>query len=331
MLSESVRQVPTRVYVPNSNGDTVTVIDPKTFRVLFSFRTGNSPQHVVPAYDLSSLWVSNDGADTLTEINPLTGRPLRTVPAPGPYNMYWTPGGAFAVVMDEATEQMVFLDGETMRQRFTVQTTCKGLNHLDYSADRRYAIASCEFSGRLIRLDMQTRRQIGILTLGTGNSMPQDVRMAPDGSVFFVADMVANGVWIVDAERFMRIGFLPTGPGAHGLYFDRGGQRLFVINRGTSRIYGAPHGKGSVSVIDWQRRRVTAVWRIPGGGSPDMGNLSVDGRQLWLAGRFDNEVYALDTTSGRLIARIPVGAAPHGLTYWPQPGRYSLGHTGITR
>jgi hypothetical protein len=42
-------------------------------------------------------------------------------------------------------------------------------------------------------------------------------------------------------------------------------------------------------------------------------------------------VYVLSTVNGQLISRIPVGPEPHGLCVWPQPGRYSLGHTGITR
>jgi YVTN family beta-propeller protein len=59
-----------------------------------------------------------------------------------------------------------------------------------------------------------------------------------------------------------------------------------------------------------------------------MGGVSADGTQLWLSGRYDSEVYVFDTTTGALIARIPVGHAPHGLAVSPQPGRYSLGHTG---
>ena len=52
---------------------------------------------------------------------------------------------------------------------------------------------------------------------------------------------------------------------------------------------------------------------------------------LWLTGRYDAEVYAISTRTGRLLARIPVGRGPHGLCVWPQPGRHSLGHTGILR
>ena len=81
---------------------------------------------------------------------------------------------------------------------------------------------------------------------------------------------------------------------------------------------------------DFATRQVEATWRIPGGGSPDMGNVTADGKQIWLSGRWDDVVYAIDTASG--TARIiPVGIEPHGLTVWPQPGRYSLGHTGNVR
>jgi hypothetical protein len=62
-----------------------------------------------------------------------------------------------------------------------------------------------------------------------------------------------------------------------------------------------------------------------------MGNLSIDGRIFWLSGRYHHVDYAIDTTNGYLLARIPVGRNPHGLCVWPQPGRYSTGHTGIMR
>jgi DNA-binding beta-propeller fold protein YncE len=118
-----------------------------------------------------------------------------------------------------------------------------------------------------------------------------------------------------------RIGFMRTGAGAHGLYPSRDSRRLFVSNRGA----------GTITVLSFRTRRRLATWRIPGGGSPDMGGLSADGRVLWLSGRYNAEVYAIGTRDGRLLRRIPVGQGPHGLAVWPQPGRYSIGHTGILR
>jgi DNA-binding beta-propeller fold protein YncE len=84
-------------------------------------------------------------------------------------------------------------------------------------------------------------------------------------------------------------------------------------------------------VLDAYTGDVITKWQIPGGGSPDMGNVSADGSQLWLSGRYDNVVYVLSTADGGLLAKIPVGNSPHGLALMPQPGRYSIGHTGITR
>jgi DNA-binding beta-propeller fold protein YncE len=147
------------------------------------------------------------------------------------------------------------------------------------------------------------------------------VKLSPDGRVFYVADMDANGVWKIDARTFRKVGFVRTGLGAHGLYASRDSRFLYVTNR----------GEGSISLISFRTRRVVRKWRIPGGGSPDMGGVSADGRVLWLSGRYNGVVYAISARSGRLIRKIPVGQGPHGLCVYPQPGRYSLGHTGVFR
>ena len=173
------------------------------------------------------------------------------------------------------------------------------------------------------------KKVVGYLRLSKGG-MPQDIRISPDGKVFFVADMKAGGVFVIDGETFKEIGFIKTGIGTHGLYPSRDGTKLYVANRGIAHVGGPPHGKGSVSVIDFATRQVVADWPVPRGGSPDMGNVSVDGKTLWLSGRYDNVVYAIDTTTGQMTI-IPVGKEPHGLAVWPQPGRYSLGHTGNMR
>ncbi|MBV8828683.1 MAG: hypothetical protein JO108_05595, partial [Acidobacteriaceae bacterium] len=96
-------------------------------------------------------------------------------------------------------------------------------------------------------------------------------------------------------------------------------------------VYVSNRGEGSVSLIDLATRKVSTKWTIPGGGSPDMGGVSADGTSLWLSGRYNREVYVFDTSNGSLRARIKVGDGPHGLCVYPQPGRYSLGHTGNMR
>jgi YVTN family beta-propeller protein len=335
MLNPAVKNFPPLVYVPNSKGDSVDVIDPGTYKVIHHYALpqvkGNphhrlEPQHVIPSWDLKTLWVAQDYGDQLTAIDPATGKLGQTVHVDDPYNMYFTPDGKYSVVMAERERRMDFRDAHTMQVVKRVPVGCKGVNHADYSIDGKYMIATCEFSSELIKLDVASQTVIGHLQLKPAG-MPQDCRISPDGKVFYVANMDANGVHVIDGESFKQIDFIPTGVGAHGLYFSRDGKYMYVSNRGTV----TDHSAGSVSLIDMATRKVSTKWPIPGGGSPDMGGVSADGKELWLSGRYNNEVYVFDTSNGHLKARIPVGREPHGLCVYPQPGRYSLGHTGNMR
>lgn len=334
-LSPAVGGVLSRVYVPNRRSNSVYVIDPATLAVVDRFPVGASPQHVVPSWDLKTLWVANNGArrssGSLTPIDPKTGKPGNAIPVDDPYNLYFTPDGRAAIVVAERHKRLDFRDPQTMALEQSIEApNCSGINHADFSIDGRYAIFTCEFrGGGLVKIDLVNRKVLGYLRFPR-RGMPQDIRISPDGTRFYVADMHADGVYVVDGDSFTETDFIPTGVGTHGLYPSRDGKELYVANRGSHSTRGAPHGKGSILVLDFATGKVERTWPIPGGGSPDMGNVSVDGKQLWLSGRFDNVVYDIDTTSGA-VKSIPVGLEPHGLTVWPQPGRYSLGHTGNMR
>ena len=309
-----------RIYVPNTQSNSVDVIDPATYKVIARYKVGRQPQHVTPSYDLTRLWVLNDKGNSLTRIDPLTGKLKETIPVTDPYNMYYTPDGKYAIVVAEQRERLNFLDPSTMKPKKQLWVNCKGVDHMDFSSDGRYLIASCEFAGAVIKVDVANQKLLARLPLENGG-MPQDVKLSPDGRVFYVADMKANGVHLIDGDVPKEIGFIATGKGAHGLYVSRDSKVLYVSNR----------GEGSITVIDLATRKIIHKWELPGGGSPDMGGVSADGKVLWLSGRYNSEVYAIDTADGKLLARIPVGHGPHGLCVFPQPGRYSLGHTGVFR
>ena len=355
-LSAAVAGDLPRVYVPHLQSNDVYVIDPATLKVVDKFKVGINPQHVVPSWDLRTLWVANNAegrADgSLTPIDPKTGKPGPAIKVDDPYNMYSTPDGRAVIIVAEAMKRLDFRDPQTMALQSSLPVPkCGGINHADFSIDGRFAIFTCEFEGTVVKIDLVLRKVVGYLQLikpglptttvkgfdgrdeiicTTWKGMPQDIRISPDGRLFYVADMMSDGVFVVDGQSFRQIGFIPTGIGAHGLYPSRNGKKLYVANRGSNKIHGPRKGKGSVSTIDFATRKVETTWPIPGGGSPDMGNVSADGKLLWLAGRYDNVVYAIDTATGA-VQTIPVGKEPHGLTVWPQPGRYSLGHTGNMR
>lgn len=364
-MAAAVKGDPARVYVPNLRSGDVYVIDPAAMKVIDHFKVGDGPQHIVPSWDLRTLWVTNNAEGrtdgSLTPIDPRTGKPGASVPVDDPYNMYYTPDGKSAIVVAEALKRLDFRDPKTMALQYSIAVPgCPGVNHADFAIDGRFAIFTCEFSGALVKIDLVERKVLGYLTLRmpatrfkerpnaprlqagqvwepgeteictTKRGMPQDIRSSPDGTRFYVADMHADGVHVIDGNAFKEIGFIPTGLGAHGLYPSRDGKRLYVTGRGSHQIHGTRRGEGGVVVIDFATEKVVARWPVPGGGSPDMGNVSADGKYLWLSGRFDDVVYRFDTSTGD-VKQIKVGAEPHGLVVWPQPGRYSLGHTGNLR
>lgn len=312
----SVAGIPPRVYVPNSEAGTVDVIDPTTFQVVDHLVVGGIPHHVAPAWDLSRLYVDIELLNMLTVIDPHTQKPTTSIPVTDPYNMYFTPDGSKAVVVAERFSRLDFRDPHTWQLIKSVPIPWPGVDHLDFTADGHYLMASTEWSGMVAKVDTVAMELVGAVRVG---GLPIDVRLAPDGSVFYVTNQGRHGVSIVDPVAMREVAFIPTGRGAHGL----------VVSRDTKSLYVSNRLAGTIAVIDFATRRITATWNV--GGSPDMMQVSPDGRQLWVTGRFDGSVYVIDTHDGAVLHRIRVGRSAHGLTYFPNLGRISTGHNGVYR
>ena len=311
--------LPPRVYVPNSGAGTVDVINPLTFKVIDHFAVGSIPHHIAPAWDMSALYVDNEGSSSLTVINPKTGKPTGTINIPFPYNLYFTPDGTKAIDVVERLQRIEFRDPHHgWRLLGSVGIPWAGADHLDFSADGSYLMISTEYTGMLVKVDVIHMKLVGAVHVG---GLPIDVKLSPDGTVFYVSNQGRQGVSVVDPVAMKEIRFIPTGRGAHGLQVSRDTRFLYVSNR----------LEGTFSVISFSTRKVVAKWVIPGGGSPDMLQLNPAGTQLWASGRYNATVYVMSTVTGKLIAKIPVGAEDHGLTYFPNVGLHSLGHNGVYR
>jgi YVTN family beta-propeller protein len=304
--------------VPNSAAGTVDVIDPLTFRVIDHFAVGQIPHHITPSWDLSQLYVENEGSSYLTVLDIHTGRPAGRINIPYPYNLYFTPDGTKAIDVVERLMRIEFRDPHTWTLLRSVPIPWPGADHLDFSADGKYLLISTEYSGVVAKVDTVNMRLAGYVNVG---GLPIDVKVSPDGQVFFVTNQGTDGVSVIDPNSMRVIQFIPTGHGAHGLQVSRDARYLYVSNR----------LEGSISVISFATRQVVAKWRIPGGGSPDMLQLNPDGTQLWASGRYNATVYVFSTVTGAVIARIPVGSEDHGLTYFPNVGLHSIGHNGVYR
>lgn len=323
VLDPRVADLPLRVYVPNETTNDVAVIDPVSLTVIGRFKAGAAPEHISPDWDLETLYVSNMNGASLTVIDPRTEQPIETMNIPFPYNLYFTPDGSKAIAVADylgsafrADNGLYFYDRATWQLIKFLNVPSLGVNHLDFSADGSFLLVSAETDGVVVKVDVATMEIVGTVALG---GSPLDVRLAPAGDVFFVANQGTHGVDVVDAAAMQRVGFIPTATGAHAFAFSRDVTRLFVTNR----------MHGTISVIDVASLAVIDTWEV--GGSPDMATVSPDGSQLWVSNRFHGTVTVLNPETGEIIKVIQTGGNPHGLTFWPQPGRISLGHNGNMR
>jgi len=316
VFSRAVAGIPQRVYVPNVSSGTISVIDPKTYQVIKTLQVGGRPHHITPSWDLKHLYIDNPGSGSLREIDPRTAALGPTIAARTPYNLYFTPDGTKAIVVAEYAQQLVFRDRRTWRVLKVVPIPGRGVDHMDFSANGRYLLVSCEYTGVVARVSTISMRVTGTLNVG---GRPIDVKVSPDGKVFYVANQGTMGVSIIDPIHMKQIKFLPTGLGAHGFAVSRDARYLYLSNRIA----------GTISVISFRSRSVVDRWNV--GGSPDMLQVSPDGSHLWASNRFGNTVSVISTRTGGVLHRIVVGQQPHGLAYFPQPGRYSVGHNGVYR
>ena len=232
---------------------------------------------------MSRLYVNVMSSGWLTELELTSGRPVRRIPVVAPYNLYFSPAGDLAIVAAESANRLDFFDPISWRPVKRLQIPASGVDHLDFSADGRSLLVSAEFNGRVIKVNLDSLSVESVLFVG---GSPIDVKLAPAGDVFFVANQQRHGVSVVDAETPAEIDFIPTGAGAHGL----------AISRDTTQLYVSNRLAGTISSIDFSTREAVNIWRT--GGSPDMLQVSADGSELWASGRNHGEVYVLDLESG---------------------------------
>ena len=249
MISPDARGVPPRLYV--AHGRAVEIVDAASLRTVGRLRTGAA--QVAASWDMRRLWATDPAGGALVPFGP-GGARGRAVRAGAPAGLYFTPEGRSALVLAHRPHRVEVRDRRTMRRGGSVPLPCAA-RYADFTSDGASLVATCTSAGALARVDVAGRRLSGTLRLPEGAS-PGDLRLSPDGSLFYVADSAKGGVWMVDAARLSVLGFVRTGPGARGLSVGRNARRLFVV------------GAGSLTAVEFATRRVSARWPLPAAVPP---------------------------------------------------------------
>ncbi|WP_147449368.1 YncE family protein [Actinomadura pelletieri] len=291
-----------RLYV--AHGRVIDVLDPGTLQTVDRIRVGVAAR-IVPSPDPRRLWVADRAHGVLVPVGVDGGERGRPVRVKGAAALYFTPDGRDALVLTRRPRRLGVRDPVTMRAKASVPLPCAA-GHADFTDDGSAVVATCASAGTLVHVDLAGRRVAGTIRLPRG-ARPGDVRLAPGGAVFYVADPAAGGLWVVDARRFVPLGFVSTGPGARSLVVGGGERRVFVV------------GGDVLAVVDVVTGRVESRWPLPGRGPATPGGLSPDGSALWLADP-GGLVYAVSTRTGTVLRKVDVGGRPVALRVHPRPG-----------
>ncbi len=295
------------VYVPNSQRGTVDVIDPPNVSDSRAPSTSASfPQHVVPSWDLRTLYVTNDLGNKPDRDRSRSGRRGRTIPVEDPYNMYFTPAAATQSSFAGTPRAPGFRDAHTFHLHHSLPVPCRGRRPRRLFADGAYLLASCEFSASSSRSTSPTNAPCSTRSSFQGAARPR-TSSSPLTAGVLRRRLLDGGVWEIDGDGLRVLWVHCTGAGAHGLYVSR-----------DEPVPLRDEPERRVDLRDQLPRRPCRRCLEDPGAAPRHGQRLGRRKVLWLSGRYNAEVYAISTVDGRLIARSRVGRGPHGLCVWPQ-------------
>ena len=150
----SARSMPDASTCPTARATRSPIIDPRTYRVCAPSTVGHEPQHVVPSWDLKTLWVNNDLGNSLTPIDPAHRQARQAGHGRRPVQPLLHPGRQVRR-RDGLCDRAAGLPRPAHHAARASACTCRlrGVNHADFSADGRFFLVSCEFSGELLKVD----------------------------------------------------------------------------------------------------------------------------------------------------------------------------------
>jgi YVTN family beta-propeller protein len=300
-----------RIYVANSNGDNITIIDPVINKVCGEIKVSRNPHGIVPSPDKSRFYISSESEDVLDVVDRASGKILRRVPlGRRPNNVAITPDGTRVYVCIRQESWVDIIDTHSLEK---VKSVPVGHNpHNVYcTPDGRWMIATSMGDNKLTAINIKTEKPEFEIPL-PGVPRPLAIEAGSHGvpQRLFVQLSNLHGFAVVDfaSRKVVDKVLLPDGPpGArplipqtfsHGIGIAPGQKTLWV----TSLL------DNSVSVFSLSDLK--RLGTIPVGRGPDWLTFTPDGRRCYVSNAGSDSVSVLNVASRKELARIPVGKIP---------------------
>jgi len=310
-------QSPHLLFVENTQGGDVSVIDGRTLTVVGTIPVGQTPEDIVAAPDGSVLYLSRI-------VRSASGRPT---------------GTGEVVAIDPATRAV------TWRANFHGSP-----NHLAVSPDGKRVFVTIVSGDWVDVVDPATHAMVDSITVGTG---PHDIEVTADGRRLFVGLIRGTDVVEVEVATHRILRKIAVGDNVRPIALSSDERRLFVqLSRHHEFLVAdpesgevlrhvampVPEGKSlpatmpidvnhglrvtrdgkfllaNGSIVDetaiFALPSFTLVGTVPVGRDPNWITLSPDGSRAYVSNRGSDDVSVIDLRSRREIARIKVGQYP---------------------
>lgn len=295
------------VIVLNSNDDSISLINPNTYKEIQRVHIGKGPHHLLPTPENNHLVVGNTISNELVIIHPENGRIIKRIPKiADPYHIGFSPDGRYFVVCGNRMNHVDIyryksLDFELVSKINLFYTP----SHMAFDKDGNVYI-TLQDSDRLVAIDLETQKEKWFVSTGRD---PAGVWVTPDNEHVLVGNTSADSVDVFRVSDGTHIKNIKTGKGAHNFLPMGDGRHLLISNR----------VENTVSIIDQQELNVVDAFSVAGG--PDDMELSRDGKELWVTARWRNRVSVIDMETKKLNHYIKVGRSPHGIYYHKHAAR----------
>ncbi|NCT85084.1 MAG: YncE family protein [Comamonadaceae bacterium] len=294
------------IFVLNSLGANIAVVDPASFDVVKRIPTGKEPHHLYLSPDERSLIVANALGDSLTFIDPRTAEVQRVVRGiSDPYHLRFSPDMKWFVTASNRLDRVdlyhwqgsVATEPLQLVKRIPAPKTPSHLN-IDTKSTTLYV--SLQDSDEVLAVDLATQAVKWKQPVG---KMPADLYLSPDDRLLLVGltgDRFVEA-WDVSGAAPRLVKRIPTGDGAHSFRAWGDKRHVLVSNRAANTI----------SKIDLQT--LTVVDQFPGPAGPDDMELLTDGRTLLFTSRWAGKLTQVDTATRKVVRQVKVGKSPHGI------------------
>jgi YVTN family beta-propeller protein len=315
----------TRIYVTNSAGNTVDVIDPASNKVVQTIRGIELPHGVTFSPDGARVYVSNESESVLDVVDQKSGEILKKIPLSArPNNIAITKDGGRVIVGIRTDPGVVDVIDTASLTRVKSIPVDGSVHNVYVTPDGKYAVSGSIENKAATIIDLHSEQAVWEVKFDS-SVRPMAFDSNPDGSTrrIFVQLTSLNGFAVVDFAKRAEVARiqLPDQPGgfggpegrtgtpSHGIGVAPDGKSLWVNSTFANATfkYSLPDLQLIGHVV---LPEVQTPGNSPAGSVPEWITFTPDSKVVYVSNSGARSVSAIDAVTLKLRAVIPVGEVP---------------------